>query len=183
MPAMKHALPAYYVMSSAEASSNLARFDGIRYGYRTEDYEDITSLYKNTRSEAFGPEVKRRIMLGTFALSAGYYDAYYKKALKVRTLVKQDYERVLEKCDMILSPVAPTTAYRIGEKTSDPLTMYMGDICTVPVNIAGVPALSLPCGADEDGLPVGMQLIGRMFGEATLYRAGSAFEISGGARA
>lgn len=183
MPAMKHALPAYYVMSSAEASSNLARFDGIRYGYRTEDYEDITSLYKNTRSEAFGPEVKRRIMLGTFALSAGYYDAYYKKALKVRTLVKQDYERVLEKCDMILSPVAPTTAYRIGEKTSDPLTMYMGDICTVPVNIAGVPALSLPCGADEDGLPVGMQLIGRMFGEATLYRAGYAFEISGGARA
>ena len=180
---MKHALPAYYVMSSAEASSNLARFDGIRYGYRTEDYEDITSLYKNTRSEAFGPEVKRRIMLGTFALSAGYYDAYYKKALKVRTLVKQDYERVLEKCDMILSPVAPTTAYRIGEKTSDPLTMYMGDICTVPVNIAGVPALSLPCGADEDGLPVGMQLIGRMFGEATLYRAGYAFEISGGARA
>ena len=176
MPALTHALPAYYIISSAEASSNLARFDGIRYGYRSPDYEDITSLYKNSRSEGFGEEVKRRIMLGTFALSSGYYDAYYKKALQVRTLITRDYSRIFAACDCILSPVAPTTAYKIGEKTANPLEMYLGDIYTVPVNIAGLPGLSMPCGAAADGLPVGMQLIGPAFSEPLLYRVGYAYE-------
>lgn len=176
MPTLSHALPAYYIISSAEASSNLARFDGVRYGYRAADYDDITSLYKKTRSEGFGAEVKRRIMLGTFALSSGYYDAYYKKALQVRTLIVNDYNRIFEKCDFILSPVAPTTAYKIGEKTADPLSMYLGDIYTVPVNIAGLPSLSMPCADAPDGLPIGMQLIGRPFSEPELYRAGYAYE-------
>ncbi|MCI6023257.1 MAG: Asp-tRNA(Asn)/Glu-tRNA(Gln) amidotransferase subunit GatA [Oscillospiraceae bacterium] len=176
MPTLSHALPAYYIISSAEASSNLARFDGVRYGYRAADYDDITSLYKKTRSEGFGAEVKRRIMLGTFALSSGYYDAYYKKALQVRTLIVNDYNRIFEKCDFILSPVAPTTAYKIGEKTADPLSMYLGDIYTVPVNIAGLPSLSMPCADAPDGLPIGMQLIGRPFSESELYRAGYAYE-------
>ena len=176
MPTLSHALPAYYIISSAEASSNLARFDGVRYGYRAADYDDITSLYKKTRSEGFGAEVKRRIMLGTFALSSGYYDAYYKKALQVRTLIVNDYNRILEKCDFILSPVAPTTAYKIGEKTADPLSMYLGDIYTVPVNIAGLPSLSMPCADAPDGLPIGMQLIGRPFSEPELYRTGYAYE-------
>ena len=176
MPALTHALPAYYIISSAEASSNLARFDGIRYGYRSPDYEDITSLYKNSRSEGFGEEVKRRIMLGTFALSSGYYDAYYKKALQVRTLITRDYSRIFAACDCILSPVAPTTAYKIGEKTANPLEMYLGDIYTVPVNIAGLPGLSMPCAAASDGMPVGMQLIGPAFSEPLLYRVGYAYE-------
>ena len=176
MPTLSHALPAYYIISSAEAYSNLARFDGVRYGYRAADYDDITSLYKKTRSEGFGAEVKRRIMLGTFALSSGYYDAYYKKALQVRTLIVNDYNRIFEKCDFILSPVAPTTAYKIGEKTADPLSMYLGDIYTVPVNIAGLPSLSMPCADAPDGLPIGMQLIGRPFSEPELYRAGYAYE-------
>ena len=176
MPTLTHALPAYYIISSAEASSNLARFDGIRYGYRSPDYEDITSLYKNSRSEGFGEEVKRRIMLGTFALSSGYYDAYYKKALQVRTLITRDYSRIFAACDCILSPVAPTTAYKIGEKTANPLEMYLGDIYTVPVNIAGLPGLSMPCAAASDGLPVGMQLIGPAFSEPLLYRVGYAYE-------
>ena len=180
LPNLKHALPAYYVISSAEASSNLARFDGIRYGYRTEEYEDIEELYKKSRSEGFGPEVKRRIILGTFALSSGYYDAYYKKALQVRTLIAQDFNSAFEKCDIILSPVAPTTAYKIKEKVTNPLEMYMGDIYTVPVNIAGIPALSLPCGLDKEGLPIGMQLIGKAFDESTLYKAGYAFEKEAG---
>ncbi len=176
MPALTYALPAYYIISSAEASSNLARFDGIRYGYRSPDYEDITSLYKNSRSEGFGEEVKRRIMLGTFALSSGYYDAYYKKALQVRTLITRDYSRIFAACDCILSPVAPTAAYKIGEKTANPLEMYLGDIYTVPVNIAGLPALSMPCAAASDGMPVGMQLIGPAFSEPLLYRVGYAYE-------
>ena len=176
MPTLTHALPAYYIISSAEASSNLARFDGIRYGYRSPDYEDITSLYKNSRSEGFGQEVKRRIMLGTFALSSGYYDAYYKKALQVRTLITRDYSRIFAACDCILSPVAPTTAYKIGEKTANPLEMYLGDIYTVPVNIAGLPGLSMPCAAASDGMPVGMQLIGPAFSEPLLYRVGYAYE-------
>ena len=176
MPALTYALPAYYIISSAEASSNLARFDGIRYGYRSPDYEDITSLYKNSRSEGFGEEVKRRIMLGTFALSSGYYDAYYKKALQVRTLITRDYSRIFAACDCILSPVAPTTAYKIGEKTANPLEMYLGDIYTVPVNIAGLPGLSMPCAAASDGMPVGMQLIGPAFSEPLLYRVGYAYE-------
>ncbi len=176
LPSLDYALPAYYILSSAEASSNLARFDGVKYGYRASDYSDIDELYCRTRSEGFGPEVKRRIMLGSFALSSGYYDAYYKKAQQVRTLVVRDFNRIFETCDFILSPVAPTVAYHIGEKTSDPLEMYLGDVYTVPVNIAGVPALSLPCGSDQDGMPVGMQLIGRHFSEAQLYRAAYAFE-------
>lgn len=183
LPSLKHALSAYYVISSAEASSNLARFDGIRYGYRSENAETLDDIYKNSRSEGFGPEVQRRIMLGTFALSSGYYDAYYKKALQVRTLVVRDYNNVFEKCDFIISPVAPTTAYKLGEKTDNPLEMYMGDIYSVPINIAGVPSLSLPCGKDGDNMPIGMQLIGKPLGEATLYRAGYAFETdyAGGA--
>ena len=181
MPALKNALPAYYVISSAEASSNLARFDGIKYGFRSENFDGIEQLYERSRSEGFGAEVKRRIMLGSFVLSAGYYDAYYKKALEVRTLIGQEFDRVLKTCDMILSPVAPTTAYRLGEKTGDPLQMYLGDIYTVPVNIAGLPALSLPCGKDAAGLPIGMQLIGRAFGEAELYQVAYAFEQEKGA--
>lgn len=176
MPALADALPAYYVISSAEASSNLARFDGVRYGKRAEAYGDIDELYKNTRNEGFGDEVKRRIMLGTFALSSGYYDAYYKKALQARSLIIAEYERVFEKYDFILSPVAPTPAYKLGSKTGNPIEMYLGDIYTVPVNIAGVPALSLPCGKTESGLPIGMQLIGKALSEPLLYRAGFAFE-------
>ena len=176
-------LAAYYVISSAEASSNLARFDGVRYGYRTAEFEDIGELYKKSRSEGFGAEVKRRIMLGTFALSSGYYDAYYKKALQVRALVRADYDRVLEKCDVILSPVAPTVAYKLGEKSKNPLEMYMGDAYSVPVNVAGIPALALPCGTGEGGMPVGLQLMGKPFSEALLYRVGAALEEDmGGAR-
>ncbi len=181
MPSLNHALSAYYVISSAEASSNLARFDGVRYGYRSENYSDITELYNNSRSEGFGAEVKRRIMLGTFALSSGYYDAYYKKALQVRTLIMKDYESIFKECSFIISPVAPTVAYKIGEKTKNPLEMYAGDICTVPVNIGGVPALSLPCGNDKNNMPIGMQLIGPAFSEAMLYGAGAAFEAETGA--
>ena len=179
MPSIDYALSAYYVISSAEASSNLARFDGMRYGYRSEKYDDIDELYRKSRSEGFGKEVKKRIMLGTFALSSGYYDAYYKKALQVRSLVKKDFDRVFEECDLILSPVAPTVAYKIGEKSSDSLQMYMGDAYSVPVNIAGIPALSLPCGIGDGGMPVGMQLMGPAFSESTLYRAGYAFENKG----
>lgn len=176
IPAMEYALPAYYVISSSEASSNLARFDGVRYGYRAENYEEMDDLYKNTRSEGFGKEVKRRIMLGSFALSSGYYDAYYKKALQVRTLIINDFNRIFENNDFIISPVAPTVAYKIGEKTADPVEMYLGDIYTVPVNIAGLPAISMPCGKDSEGMPVGLQLIGKAFSENTLIRAGYAFE-------
>ena len=180
MPSVKHALAAYYVISSAEASSNLARFDGVRYGYRAKSFDDVAGLYLSSRSEGFGKEVKRRIMLGTFALSSGYYDAYYKKALQVRSLVKADFDSIFHKCDAILSPVAPTAAYRIGEKTSDPLAMYLGDAYSVPVNIAGIPALSLPCGKNAEGLPVGMQLMGKDFTEDLLYQLGAAFEAEKG---
>lgn len=180
---LEYALPAYYVISSAEASSNLARFDGVKYGFRAQSVKEIHDLYKETRTQGFGPEVKRRIMLGSFVLSAGYYDAYYKKALQVRTLLKNAFDQVFAGYDAILAPVAPTTAYRIGEKTRDPLEMYLGDVYTVPVNIAGLPALSLPCGTDSQGLPIGMQLIGKAYSEPTLYRAGFAFEQEGGAEA
>ena len=176
IPSLDYALPAYYVISSAEASSNLARFDGVRYGRRTAEYADLEELYVKSRSEGFGAEVKRRILLGTYTLSAGYFDAYYKKALQVRTLVIRDMERVMQQCDVILGPVAPTTAYKLGEKTASPLEMYLGDIYTVPVNIAGIPALSLPCGTDGRGLPVGVQLMGRAFSEPLLYRVGEALE-------
>ena len=176
MPSLEHALAAYYVISCAEASSNLARFDGVKYGFRAKDYENINELYDKSRSEGFGREVKRRILLGSFVLSAGYYDAYYKKAMQVRTLVKRDFDRILSENDLILSPVAPTTAYKIGEKIDDPLTMYMGDAYTVPVNIAGLPAVSLPCGTDGAGLPIGAQLIGKPFGEAEILRAAYVLE-------
>ena len=176
LPSLKYALPAYYVISSAEASSNLARFDGVRYGRRAAEYADLEELYVRSRSEGFGPEVKRRILLGTYTLSAGYFDAYYKKALEVRTLVIRDFQKALSGCDALLGPVAPTTAYRIGEKSMSPLEMYLGDVHTVPVNIAGIPALSMPCGADENGLPVGLQLMGKTFSEPMLYRIGGALE-------
>lgn len=179
MPSIDYALSAYYVISSAEASSNLARFDGIRYGYRCDGYDDIDEFYKKNRSEGFGTEVKKRIMLGTFALSAGYYDAYYKKALQVRSLIRKEFTEVFEKCNFIISPVAPTVAYKIGEKVHDSLQMYMGDAYSVPVNIAGIPALTLPCGLGEGNMPVGMQLIGPAFSESILYRAGYAFENRG----
>lgn len=179
IPAMEYALPAYYVISSSEASSNLARFDGVRYGYRAAEYEEMDDMYKNTRSQGFGKEVKRRIMLGSFALSSGYYDAYYKKALQVRTLIINDFTKIFKDNDFIISPVAPTVAYKIGEKTSNPVEMYLGDIYTVPVNIAGLPALSMPCGKDSEGMPIGMQLIGSAFSEQKLIRAGYAFEKEG----
>ncbi len=176
IPSLDLALPAYYVISGAEASSNLARFDGIRYGHRAESFSDIEELYKKSRSEGFGKEVKRRIMLGTFALSSGYYDAYYKKALEVRTIIMKEFAEVFQNHACILSPVAPTVSYKIGEKTETPLEMYMGDICSVPINIAGLPALALPCGENSEGLPFGMQLIGKAFSESTLYRIGNAYE-------
>ena len=179
MPSIDYALSAYYVISSAEASSNFARFDGVRYGYRCDDYSNIDELYRKSRSEGFGSEVKKRIMLGTFALSSGYYDAYYKEALQVRSLVRKDFDEAFGKCDFIISPVAPTVAYKIGEKTVDSLQMYMGDAYSVPVNIAGIPALTLPCGIGEGGMPVSMQLVGPAFSEGLLYRAGFAFESTG----
>ncbi|MGM9636830.1 MAG: Asp-tRNA(Asn)/Glu-tRNA(Gln) amidotransferase subunit GatA [Eubacteriales bacterium] len=180
MPLLSEALPAYYILSGAEASSNLARFDGIRYGYRTDEYRDVEELYRKSRSEGFGREVKRRIMLGTFALSAGYYDAYYKKALQMRRMISDLYGSVFKNFDLILSPTAPTIAYKLGEKTEDPMEMYLGDIYTVPVSIAGLPALSVPCGKGNMGMPVGMQLIGRAFDEATIYQAAYAYEQSKG---
>jgi aspartyl-tRNA(Asn)/glutamyl-tRNA(Gln) amidotransferase subunit A len=176
LPNSKYALSAYYIISSAEASSNLARYDGIRYGYRAEEFDDLLDLYKKTRSQGFGDEVKRRIMLGTYALSSGYYDAYYKKALQVRTLIKEDFDNAFKSCDVLLSPTCPTTAFKIGEKSEDPLEMYLSDIYTVPVNIAGIPAISVPCGFDDEGLPVGMQLTGRAFGEKDILKAAYAFE-------
>ncbi len=176
LPSLEHALPAYYVLSSAEASSNLARFDGVRYGHRAAEYADLEELYVKSRSESFGPEVKRRILLGTYTLSAGYFDAYYKKALQVRTLVIRDFQQALSGCDCLLGPVAPTTAYPLGEKSRNPLEMYLGDIHTVPANVAGIPALSMPCGSDADGLPIGLQLMGKTLSEPLLYRVGYTLE-------
>ncbi|MBT2638654.1 Asp-tRNA(Asn)/Glu-tRNA(Gln) amidotransferase subunit GatA [Bacillus sp. ISL-39] len=175
LPHSKYALATYYLLSSSEASANLARFDGVRYGYRTPNAENLLNMYKMTREEGFGEEVKRRIMLGTFALSAGYYDAHYKKAQKVRTLIKQDFEKVFEQYDVIIGPTAPTPAFKLGENTRDPLTMYANDILTIPVNLAGVPAISVPCGFDK-GLPLGLQIIGRHFDESTVYKVAHAFE-------
>ena len=179
LPYSEHALPVYYIAASAEASANLARYDGIRYGYRTENFDDLNELFVNSRSEGFGAEVKRRIMIGTYALSSGYYDAYYKKALQVRTLIKQDFDRIFEKYDVLLSPTSPCTAFKIGEKVDDPLSMYMSDICTVPINIAGIPALSMPCGL-VDGLPVGLQIIGPALGETAILTAAHAYEQASG---
>lgn len=180
LPLSEYALPIYYILSSAEASSNLARFDGVKYGYRAEQFDGIIDLYVKSRSEGFGPEVQRRIMLGTYVLSSGYYDAYYKKARAAQRAIRADYVKAFEQVDVILTPVAPTTAYKVGEKTSDPLQMYMGDICTVSVNIAGLPAMVQPCGFDSNKLPIGMQLIGPRFGEQKLVNAGLAFEKASG---
>jgi aspartyl-tRNA(Asn)/glutamyl-tRNA(Gln) amidotransferase subunit A len=175
-----YAIAAYYIISSAEASSNLARYDGVKYGYRSGEAVDLLDLYKKTRSEGFGDEVKRRIMLGTYVLSSGYYDAYYKKALRARNLIKKEFDQVFSKYDFILGPSTPTTAFKIGEKVNDPLEMYIGDVFTVSVNIAGLPAISIPCGTDSNGMPVGMQLIGKAFGEKTILRGAAAFEKEAG---
>ena len=171
-----YAIPAYYVIASAEASSNLARFDGIKYGYRTEEYEGLHNMYKKSRSEGFGAEVKRRIMLGSFVLSSGYYDAYYLKALRTKALIKKAFDEAFAKYDLILGPAAPTTAPRLGESLSDPIKMYLGDIYTISVNLAGLPGISVPCGKDSKGLPIGLQLIGDCFKEKNIIRAAYSFE-------
>lgn len=181
LPLVEYALPVYYILSSAEASSNLARFDGVKYGYRTPNAgDDLIALYTKSRSEGFGAEVQRRIMLGTYVLSSGYYDAYYKKARAAQRKIREEFANAFEKCDVILTPVAPTTAYEMGSKTTNPLEMYAGDICTVSVNIAGLPGLVQPCGFDADKMPIGMQLIGPRFGEQKLLDAGLAFEQASG---
>ena len=175
LPNSKYGVATYYILSSSEASANLARFDGIRYGYQAEGAQNLEELYKKTRQEGFGDEVKRRIMLGTYALSSGYYDAYYKKAQKVRTLIKQDFERVFENYDIIVGPTAPTTAFNIGAQINDPLTMYANDILTIPINLAGLPSMSIPCG-ESNGRPIGLQLIGKPFDEKTLYNVAYNYE-------
>ena len=173
---VKYAIPAYYVIACAEASSNLARFDGVKYGYRTKEYEGLHNMYKKSRSEGFGPEVKRRIMLGSFVLSSGYYDAYYLKALRVKALIKKAFDDAFAKYDMILGPAAPTTAPKLGESLQDPISMYLGDIYTISVNLAGLPSISLPCGTDSQGLPIGLQLIGDCFQEKKIIQAAYSFE-------
>lgn len=176
---VEYAIPAYYVIASAEASSNLARFDGVKYAYRTKEYEGLHNMYKKTRSEGFGAEVKRRIMLGSFVLSSGYYDAYYLKALRTKALIKQAFDKAFAKYDVILGPAAPTTAPKIGESLSDPIKMYLGDIYTISVNLAGLPGISVPCGVDSKGLPIGMQLIGDCFKEKNIIRAAYTYEQAG----
>ena len=173
-----YAIPAYYVIASAEASSNLSRFDGIKYGYLTKEYEGLHNMYKKTRSEGFGPEVKRRIMLGSFVLSSGYYDAYYLKALRTKALIKKEFDKAFAKYDLILAPASPDTAPKLGASLSDPLKMYLGDIYTISVNLAGLPGMTVPCGMDSKGLPIGMQLIGDCFKEKNIIRAGYAFECT-----
>ena len=176
LPHTEYAVPAYYLIATAEASSNLARYDGIKYGLRAAENEGLLTMYQRTRAAGFGAEVKRRIMLGTYALSAGYYDAYYLKAQKVRTLIRRDFEQVFASQDVIVTPTAPTTAFRIGEKTSDPLQMYLSDIFTISVNLAGLPGLSMPCGFDKAGMPIGLQIIGRPFEEERVFQTAYAYE-------
>ena len=173
---VEYAIPAYYVIASAEASSNLSRFDGVKYGYRTEEYNGLHNMYKKTRSEGFGEEVKRRIMLGSFVLSSGYYDAYYLKALRTKALIKKAFDEAFAKYDVIIGPAAPTTAPKLGDSLSDPIKMYLGDIYTISVNLAGLPGISVPCGQDSNGLPIGMQIIGDCFKEKTIIRAAYTFE-------
>jgi len=180
LPHTEYAIPTYYVVATAEASSNLARFDGVQYGYRSPHGKTLLEMYSRTRGEGFGPEAKRRIILGTFVLSSGYYEAYYGHALKVRTLIKRDFDQVFEEVDCLLTPTSPTPAFRLGEKLADPLTMYLSDIFTISVNLAGMPALSLPCGFAKSGLPIGMQLIAKPFAEETLFRVGHAYEQAAG---
>ena len=179
LPRTPYVVAAYYVIAPSEASSNLARYDGVKYGLSVREGTDLMGMYRRTRSAGFGPEVKRRIIIGTYCLSAGYYDAYYGKASQVRTRIVEDYRRAFEACDVIVSPVAPTPAFRIGEKTDDPLTMYLSDIFTLSANLAGIPGISVPCGYSEDGLPIGLQMVGRHFDEPTLLRAAYSFEASG----
>ena len=176
VPHAKYGIAVYYIIATAEASSNLARFDGVRYGFRAEDTHKLREMYFKTREEGFGEEVKRRIMLGTYVLSSGYYDAYYSKAQKVRALVKKDYSEAFTKCDVILTPTSPTVAFKMGERTSDPLAMYLSDIYTVSANLAGVPAISIPCGLSRDGLPIGTQLVGNFWSEATLLNMAAVYE-------
>jgi aspartyl-tRNA(Asn)/glutamyl-tRNA(Gln) amidotransferase subunit A len=176
LPTTDAAVAAYYVIATAEASSNLARYDGVKYGFRAKDAKDLLDLYMKTREEGFGSEVKRRVMLGTYVLSAGYYDAYYGKAQAVRTLIKQDFDAAFEEVDFIVTPVTPTPAFKFGEKSNDPLQMYLSDIFTISANLAGLPAIAVPCGFSRDGLPIGMQLIGKPFDEATVLRAAYAYE-------
>ncbi|MFQ3618493.1 MAG: Asp-tRNA(Asn)/Glu-tRNA(Gln) amidotransferase subunit GatA [Cyanobacteriota bacterium] len=175
-PQFRYGLPTYYIIAPSEASANLARYDGVKYGFRAEDPENLLDMYAKTRAQGFGAEVKRRIMIGTYALSAGYYDAYYLKAQKVRTLIKQDFEQAFQKVDVLVCPTSPTTAFKAGEKTDDPLSMYLSDLMTIPVNLAGLPALSLPCGFDEQGLPIGLQMIGNVLREDMLLSVAHAYE-------
>ncbi len=175
LPTFEYAVATYYLIAPAEASSNLARYDAVKYGHRSRESKDLLSMYYNTRREGFGSEVKRRIMLGTYALSAGYYDAYYLKALKVRTLIKKDFDKAFGKCDVLISPTSPTAAFKIGEKAADPLSMYLSDIATIPVNLAGLPAISIPCGMSR-GLPIGLQIIGKAFAEEIVLRAAFTYE-------
>lgn len=176
LPHTEYSLPTYYLIATAEASSNLAKYDGVQYGYRTENYENLSSMYQRSRSEGFGSEVKRRIMLGTYALSSGYYDAYYLKAQKVRTLIKEDFDKAFSKYDILITPTSPTPAFKLKEKVSDPLTMYLSDIYTVPINLAGIPAISLNCGYSKSNLPIGLQIIGKHFSEEIILRAAYNFE-------
>ena len=176
-PVMEYVVPAYYIIAAAEASSNLSRFDGVRYGWRASEYGGLEDLYRKTRTQGFGAEVKRRILLGTFVLSSGYYDAYYKKALQAKAVIKDAFDKAFERCDLLLTPVTPTTAPRLGESLSDPLQMYLGDVYTVPANLAGLPGLSMPCGFDSRGLPIGAQLTGPRFGEDVLLGAAHAFQL------
>jgi aspartyl-tRNA(Asn)/glutamyl-tRNA(Gln) amidotransferase subunit A len=178
LPHAKYAIAVYYIIATAEASSNLARYDGVRYGFRAEEAPGLRDMYRKTRDEGFGPEVKRRIMLGTYVLSAGYYDAYYLKAQKIRTLLRQDFAKAFDGCDALLTPTAPTTAFKLGEKMDDPLAMYLNDIYTVTANLAGVPGISVPCGISSEGLPVGLQLLGPHWSEATLLRLSHAFQTA-----
>ncbi len=176
LPHTDYAIAVYYIICTAEASANLARFDGVRYGYRSPNAKDVREMYVNSKTESFGPEVQRRIMLGTYVLSSGYYDAYYLKAQKVRTLIRQDFQKAFERCDVILTPTSPTPAFKLGEKTADPLEMYLSDIYTISVNLASIPGMSVPCGLTDSGLPVGLQVLGKPFDEETVLRAGYAYE-------
>ena len=177
-PRFRYGLPSYYIIAPSEVSANLARYDGVKYGLRTSNPENLLSMYTRTRAEGFGAEVKRRIMIGTYTLSAGYYDAYYLKAQKVRTLIKQDFEKAFEQVDVLISPTAPTTAFKAGEKNADPISMYLTDLMTIPVNLAGLPGLSLPCGFDSNGLPIGLQLISNVLREDQLFQVAYAYEQS-----
>jgi aspartyl-tRNA(Asn)/glutamyl-tRNA(Gln) amidotransferase subunit A len=178
LPNMRLSVPVYYVLAPAEASSNLARFDGARYGYRTPEYRDLEEMYEKTRAEGFGAEVKRRILIGTYVLSHGYYDAYYIRAQKLRRLIAQDFTAAFEKCDVIMGPTSPSTAFRLGEKAADPLQMYLSDIYTIAVNLAGLPGMSIPCGFDSQGLPVGLQVIGNYFREAQMLQVGHQYQLA-----